>query len=657
VAITSRAPHITERPVIDLSGSVSQYYEITSNAFDIAIAGLPFVFAITDSTPYRRQTAEFRTQRFDNGRDPGEQSLSGSGYWIRSQSSFHLGTGINYAEPLEGDTEQIKFRYKSSTGIDPWTAGQLSLLKNTSLQEPSTTKSQVFSTTIGADNFLIQVNNSASDTKRIIKISADGATETTIANNTAITEAILFSCMGGNDLMVVTATKVWRYSFDAASPALHQDYAINTANASVAAINYVKQRFILAYSDVSKNTFVYELARNTGSSINLSTLTAVNGSTTLPIGFTFTAVTESSNAIYVGGFSGDEGMALKITVDASGNLTTLTRVILLPKSEILTALYGYLGSYVMIGTNRGVRVGVVDTNGDITYGPLLFEDTGNIYAFAAANNFVWAGVDAGIGGQSGLIRINLGSPLTNGGYAYATDLVAASKTGHVHSVAIFADGRKAFTVESTGLYVEHATELVESGTIETGLIRFDTLENKAWKRIRVRHPETLQGDIQIARVKETVADALTTIASGNIEQYDYDLALVFADVSPDAAFRFNLYRNATTASTGAVMYGYSAKALPTPTRARVIQIPILLFDKETDKLGNIIGFDGYARQRLNALETVEGAGETVIIQDFSAGGEPIEAVIEQVTFTRTTPPKSGFTGYGGVAQVIARTVV
>jgi hypothetical protein len=207
------------------------------------------------------------------------------------------------------------------------------------------------------------------------------------------------------------------------------------------------------------------------------------------------------------------------------------------------------------------------------------------------------------------------------------------------------------------LWIEHATDLVEEGSIQTGLIRFDTLENKAWKRIRIRHPETLQGDIQIARVKETVSDALTTIAQGNIEQYDYDLALVFADVSPDAAFRFNLYRNSTTATTGAVMYGYSAKALPTPTRARVIQIPILIFDKETDKLGNIIGFDGYARQRLNALETVEGAGETVIIQDFTAGGEPIEAVIEQVTFTRTTPPKSGFTGYGGIAQVIARTVV
>jgi hypothetical protein len=167
----------------------------------------------------------------------------------------------------------------------------------------------------------------------------------------------------------------------------------------------------------------------------------------------------------------------------------------------------------------------------------------------------------------------------------------------------------------------------------------------------------LQGDIQIARVKETVSNALTLVPEGNIEQYDYDLALVFADVSPDAAFRFNLNRNSTDATTGAVMYGYSAKALPTPTRARVIQIPILLFDKETDKLGNMLGYDGYARQRLNALETVEGQGETVIIQDFTAGGQPTEAIVEQVTFTRTTPPKSGFSGYGGIVQVIARTVV
>jgi hypothetical protein len=658
MAITSRAPHITERPQIDLSGSVSQYYEITGNAFDVAIAGLPFILGVTDSTPYRRQTAEFRTQRVDQERDPGEQSLAGSGYWIRSQSSLHLGQGINYQEPLEGDPDQTKFRYKTGEGIDPWTTGQIKLLKKATLTEAATGKSYVFSTTVNGADFLIKVAESASATSRVLRTSTTG-TETTLVNNTAITEKILAAAMGGNDLMIVTPTKVWRYSFDDANPAIHQDYAINSADAASdkVAINYVKSRFVIAYSTTSGTTQSYALARNTGSSINFSTLTAINGSTTLPSGFTFTAVTESSNAFYIGGYSGDEGMAFKVTVDNSGALSTMVRVILLPKSEQLLQMYGYLGSYVMLGTSRGVRVAVVDTDGNVSYGPLVFEATGGVYAFTARNSFVWAGVNAGVGGQTGLIRINLGAPLANNGYAYATDLVATSVTGHVHSVATFDNGRKAFTVEGSGLWIEHSTDLVESGTFTTGLIRFDTLENKAWKRLRLRTPDTLQGDIQIARVTETAANALTTVAQGTTEQYDYDLAVVFPDVSPDASFRFTLSRNSSDATTGAVIYGYSAKALPTPTRARVIQIPLFCFDRETDKLGNLLGYEGYARTRLSALEAVEGVGETVVIQDFTAGGEPIEAVIEQITFIRSTPPNRNFSGFGGIVQVVARTVV
>ena len=658
MAITSRAPHITERPQIDLSGSVSQYYEITGNAFDVAIAGLPFILGVTDATPYRRQTAEFRTQRVDQERDPGEQSLAGSGYWIRSQSSLHLGEGIRYQEPLEGDPDQTRFRYKTGSGIDPWTSGEVKLLRNTTLAEPALAKSYVFSTTINGADFLIKVKESASDTSRVIQTTTAGV-ETTIVNNSAITEKILAACMGGNDLMLVTPTKVFRYSFDDTSPALHQDYAINSANAKdgKVAISYVKSRFIIAYSDVNGATHAYSIVKNTGSSINFSTLTAINGSTTLPSGFTFTGVTESSNAIYVGGYSGDEGSAFKITVDSSGALSTMVRVVLLPKSEQLLAMYGYLGSYVLLGTNRGVRVAVVDSDGNVTYGPLVFEATGGVYAFTARNSFVWAGVNAGIGGQSGLYRINLGAPLANNGYAYATDLVATAVTGHIHSVATFDNGRKAFTVEGSGVWVEHATQLVEQGTFTTGLIRFNTLENKAWKRLRLRTPDTLQGDIQIARVTETAADALTTVAQGTTEQYDYDLAVVFPDVSPDASFRFTLSRNTSDATTGAVIYGYSAKALPTPTRARVIQFPLFCFDSERDRLKNIMGFEGYALERLQALEQKEAQGETIIIQDFTAGGEPIEAVIEQVTFTRTTPPNGNFTGWGGIIQITARTVV
>lgn len=653
----SRPPDISERVIIDLSGRISTYYDPTTYKYDFAIGGMPFIAAITDQTPYRRQTAEFRTQRVDQLRDPGEQSLSGSGYWIRSQSSFHLGTNAPYQEPIIGTLNEARFRYADSVGIDPWTPGEIKLLRKCNLAQASTDRSGIFSTTIGGVDYLIKVTGSASETNRIIRIRLSDMTQTVIANNTAINEDILYGAMGGNDLMVVTATKVWRYSFDATSPSLHQDYAINTANASSAHINYVKQRFILAYSDVNKNTFVYELTRNTGATINLSTLTAVNGSATLPIGFTFTGVTEASAAIYVGGYSGDQGSVYKITVDSSGALTTMTSVLQLPRGESLTAMYGYLGTFVVLGTDQGVRIAIANDNGDLSYGPIIVPVTGNIYAFTARNEYVYAGVKSYINGYSGLVRINLGAPLESGGYAWAKDVYATETTGSVWAIATTHDGRKAFTVENSGLWLEDETDLVDSGELTTGIIRYETLENKAWKRIKLRTEGTLQGDIDIFRVVDGADQAFRTVAQGSTEDYDYDLSSVFEDVDIEAQFKFRLSRNDTDATLGAIIYGYSIKALPTPARARVIQIPLFCFDSERDRLKNLMGFQGYGLGRLQALEQMEALGETIIIQDFTADGEPIEAVIEQVTFTRTTPPNGNFTGWGGIIMITARTIV
>lgn len=653
----SRPPDISERVIIDLSGRISTYYDPTTYKYDFAIGGMPFIAAITDQTPYRRQTAEFRTQRVDQLRDPGEQSLSGSGYWIRSQSSFHLGSNAPYQEPIIGTLNEARFRYADSVGIDPWTPGEIKLLRSCNLEQASTDRSGVFSTTIGGVDYLIKVTGSASETNRIIRIRLSDMTQTVIANNTAINEDILYGAMGGNDLMVVTATKVWRYSFDATSPSLHQDYAINTANASSAHINYVKQRFILAYTDVNKNTFVYELSRNTGSTINLSTLTAVNGSATLPIGFTFTGVTEASAAIYVGGYSGDQGSVYKITVDSSGALTTMTSVLQLPRGESLTAMYGYLGTFVVLGTDQGVRIAIANDNGDLSYGPIIVPVTGNIYAFTARNEYVYAGVKSYINGYSGLVRINLGAPLESGGYAWAKDVYAPETTGSVWAIATTHDGRKAFTVADSGLWLEDETDLIDSGELTTGIIRYETLENKAWKRIKLRTEGTLQGDIDIFRVVDGVDQAFRTVAQGSTEDYDYDLSSVFEDVDIEAQFKFRLSRNDTDATTGAIIYGYSVKALPTPARARVIQIPLFCFDSERDRLKNLMGFQGYGLGRLQALEQMEALGETIVIQDFTADGEPIEAVIEQVTFTRTTPPNGNFTGWGGIIMITARTIV
>jgi len=653
----SRPPDISERVYIDLSGRIATYFDPTTYKYDVAVGGMPFIYAITDDTPYRRQTAEFRTARVDQLRDPGEQSLSGSGYWIRSQSSFHLGEGAIYQEPIVGSLNEARFRYSSSVGINPWTPGQISLLKRTSLQEAATGDSRVFSTSISGVEYLILVNYSSAETKRVIRIQVSDLSESTILNNTDITEDIIAVAMGGNDLMMVTPTKVFRYSFDATSPAIHQDYAINTANAVHGTIAFVKNRFIFAYHDTAGSTFVYSLPRNTGSSTNLSTLTAINGSSTIPIGYTFRAIAEAGAAIYVGGFSGEQGNVYKITVANDGTLNTMTSVVTLPGGETVTGLFGYLGTYIIIGTSAGVRVAIANDTGDLSYGPLVFESSKGVFKMSAYSKFIYVGVDSGVGGDSGIYRIDLSQPLEGGTYPYATDVYADSVTGKVEGVAVMAGGRLAFCVNGDGLFIEHATELLESGEITTGIIRYETLENKAWKRLKIRTESALEGDIDIFRVENGVAESFRTVEEGSSTDYDYDLSSVFGDVNVEAQFKFRLYRNATTASLGATMSGYSVKALPTPTRARVIQFPLFCFDSERDRLKNIMGFEGYALARLQALEQKEAQGETIIIQDFTAGGEPIEAVIEQVTFTRTTPPNGNYTGWGGIIQITARTVV
>ena len=85
--ITEPIPYTLSNP----AGAIN--YSTTGEAYDIAVAGLPFFVQASDDTPYRRVTAQYRKQQYDQTREAGEQSLTG--WWFRSQSSFHLGQGLS----------------------------------------------------------------------------------------------------------------------------------------------------------------------------------------------------------------------------------------------------------------------------------------------------------------------------------------------------------------------------------------------------------------------------------------------------------------------------------------------------------------------------------------------------------------------------------
>jgi hypothetical protein len=131
--ITEGIPYVLSNPV----GATN--YSSTGEAYDIAIAGLPFFLLNSDDAPYRRVTAQYRKQQIDQSREPGEQTLTG--WWLRSQSSFHYGQGIKFFEPIQD--ESLRFQYTESKGVDVWTKGQATLLKSCDSQHVTTGGIQV----------------------------------------------------------------------------------------------------------------------------------------------------------------------------------------------------------------------------------------------------------------------------------------------------------------------------------------------------------------------------------------------------------------------------------------------------------------------------------------------------------------------------------
>ena len=98
-----------------------------------ALAGVPFLSAATTDLPHREQTAEMRRDQMDQESEPGEQSLTG--WWLRSQASWHQGAGAKFQEPR--GSENPSERFFDSSGIDVWTPGELKLLKR-AIQVPDT---------------------------------------------------------------------------------------------------------------------------------------------------------------------------------------------------------------------------------------------------------------------------------------------------------------------------------------------------------------------------------------------------------------------------------------------------------------------------------------------------------------------------------------
>ena len=718
--------------------SSTAIWQNTDMSYDVAIGGLPFFYAINDSRPYIRQTAPFRKDQFDNGTEPGEQSLTG--WWIRSQASFHSGSGIRFYDPATTD-ENGHYRFSDSKGVNVWTKGQVTLLKSCTSTHIVTgaiasngvtqqhlrsikwtansntykgvllhdeydvdkifpaitvsisnkaltsnvatlTTSAVHGLSVGMQITITNVDATFNGEYRITGVPTTttftyAKTATNVASiavspvGTGVAELIHFiDYNSGSDLPVYgicddgtfaywitnTATKktVYKKALTATSTDADTKMFDEIGSVSNAEMEYVKDRIVMCADNK-----VFEFSTSASA---MPTAVYTHPTTS----HVYTSIAASGPAIYVAGYNGIQSTIQKFTLSTAGVMPTLTSAIVaaeLPVGEIVHKIYYYLG-YMMIGTNRGVRVATAsDVDGSLNYGPLIVETSQPCFDFAARDHYVWCAT--GVAGEPGVIRIDLSNELETLRFAYANDLYQDGVTGYKTTACAFlgnddpsVSDRLAFCTANNGtadgtVYIEDSATLRTSGYITTGNIRYGTLEPKNFKRLLGR------GDFTYGSM------TLETVDKNNVEydhiSYDSSVSPIEVTTSSPAtaqeyvAYKFILYRDGTTTSSGPTFKGYQAKATIATPRQRVIQFPIYCFDLETDRYNSMIGYDGKAFEKIQALEDIEQEGDVLTWQDLTTG-ESRQAVIEQISFSRMTPPDKRFSGFGGVIQVTIRTV-
>ena len=631
--ITEGIPYVLSNP----AGATS--YSSTGEAYDVAFAGLPFFLAASDDTPYRRVTAQYRKQQIDQTREPGEQTLTG--WWLRSQSSFHLGAGIKYFEPLQD--ESLRFQFTESKGVDVWTKGQASLLNTTVRVLATSNPSIIIGANDGTNDCLVVTDGTA-----LKKITMSNDTPTASTYTQAGTPSTIFDLTtDGIRYWFINTTHVHRGNIGGTTSDVE---TYNASSTTSARIKYIKQRLIATI-----NNKLYELnATHTGGGALPS-----DHYTHPQSDWTWTTISEGPQAIYVGGYSRKNSSIYKITLDlANANalgfpeLSVPSVVVDLPEGEIINTFDTYLGTYAVLCTNKGVRVGVLGNEGDVSYGPLLFEAECTDVVFR--DKFAYVSTKQNT--ESGLVRIDLSQPVVPNSlvFAYAWDVCATGETVTAGTTAFLGGtDRVGFTVPGDGVWLESYGVKVASGYLQTGYIRYNTLEPKIYKLLFPRFIST-NGGLSLQSI-----DSAGT--SYNIGTYSQGETVTEGGIPYPATaqeylgFKFTFTRSTADTTLGPIFNGYQIKSLPAIPRQRLIQYPVFCYDHETDKFGVEVGYEGSAWDRMQQLEAVENLGDTLVVQDFRTG-ESFIGLIEEMDFINRTPTDKRFSGFGGTLLVTIRSV-
>ena len=306
---------------------------------------------LVDTREYSRTTVPALREQRDNSAEAGENALDTSGAWSSSQTDWSYGAGPTHFDWDDSDRR----RFASSSGIDPWTKGEITLLPITEEKLNATTSNLLVQrmgiylyathaetaefTTSATPTSPTWTNFVARATHQIADITSDGTN-------------IYFAF--GSGAAIAKAT-LGASAIDAAWP---------TSGTQAADIIQVAAGRLIGALGAN----IFEIGANGDKLASSLDYTPTLASTT------WVSVTGGPSGIFAAANTDDTGSIYHIGVSATdGTLQTPIVGGQLPRGETINQILAY-GEVLLIATTEGLRTALIDTNSNaVTIGPVIEE--------------------------------------------------------------------------------------------------------------------------------------------------------------------------------------------------------------------------------------------------------------------------------------------
>lgn len=621
------------------SSTVSTILNRNGREIHYAIAGVPFRLATSADIPMTFETADVQKNQQDNEPEAGEQTLAG--WWLRSQASWHEGAGARYAEP-SGDVREGN-RFWTSSNVDPWVPGELRLLRQATSGTVTSFTAKAVAQIPDSDVSYPVVMAGVGSVKQVTDVDA-GSTAIDLYVNGAVT---FTTCVASSLSWYAAGNNGSIYSGALGSLTVPSVWTLTGADTTKPArIFFAKHRLWAAIGNK-----LYELNQAApGATAAIYTHPSAS--------WRYTDICDTPGGVLFSGHGDGASHLQRITLNTDGSVPTLTgatTTAILPSDERALRISSIAGSMVAIATNKGVRVAIADTSGNLVYGPLFMERTtelpmtGNA-SLKSAGRFWWLAWSD----QSTMYRIDSSTEIEEGVFAYATDMVCPS-----NPVDFTVKGERPCAIGASGGYIyRHKTLLEPTGTIQTGRIRYRTEEFKTFMYVDVS-ADPLIGGVTLDILND--ADSETRIVVFNQQGLPLESGQVPADYGPMRfmSVKLTLARSASATTTGPVIQSVKVKALPAVRPQRIYTLPLRCYDREAWSTGQEEGYDGFASDRYRLMKAAEDDGGVVMLVNYGYPAPTGEVChIESMKFVQLTQPDMNQVdgGLGGILVVTLRTL-